>query len=336
MGLVRTAQNLAASLIWYSGLGRLLHNNMSPRFTVLMYHRIAKDKESIEYFPDVYGGTSKTFDAQMRFLAEHCNLISFDELDDILSGKKSAPKHAVLVTFDDGYKDNHDVAYPILKKYKIPCTFALSTGFVGHKRLMWWDQLSYVLGKTTKDSIKVEATEIELKDHKRALRKITKYMKTLTEKKKRPFLESLSNELGVVLPEERVSMTWDEVRNLHGITLSAHTVNHPIMTKIPLAEAKKEAMDSVRKIERETGNRVTIFTYPNGKKADMSSDLDAYLHHKGIRFILTTLYRENDYRISAPFIINRKGVNIQHNLSMFRLQALGVDTFLQGYIKRFL
>lgn len=104
---------------------------------ILMYHSVrpnsnAQDKLCLP--PD-------TFDRQMRFLKQyHYNVISLEELGDLIRSGKKIPFKTVVLTFDDGYKDNYLYAFPVLKKYQLPATIFVIVNEVGRQyddRLSW-------------------------------------------------------------------------------------------------------------------------------------------------------------------------------------------------------
>ena len=97
---------------------------------VLLYHAVSEDRDS-----PTSAGTSVTprmFDAQMAHLRNHFRILPLDEL---ISGPPEDSARAAAVTFDDGYRDNYQAAYPILRKHGIPAAFFLTAGQVGRD----WD-----------------------------------------------------------------------------------------------------------------------------------------------------------------------------------------------------
>jgi peptidoglycan/xylan/chitin deacetylase (PgdA/CDA1 family) len=83
------------------------------------------------------------FEKQMQYLSKMCNPISLEKIAQHIQNGTSLPPKAVAVTFDDGYEDNYEYAYPILKKYNIPATFFLTTSFIGTGKIPGWDQGYY-------------------------------------------------------------------------------------------------------------------------------------------------------------------------------------------------
>jgi peptidoglycan/xylan/chitin deacetylase (PgdA/CDA1 family) len=98
--------------------------------TILMYHRV----NVIEGIPSALVISPKKFEEQMGFVKSFCDILRLEDLIDIYANKKLLPRRRrpqIIITFDDGYRDNYLNAYPILKKLKIPASIFLVTGFIG-------------------------------------------------------------------------------------------------------------------------------------------------------------------------------------------------------------
>jgi peptidoglycan/xylan/chitin deacetylase (PgdA/CDA1 family) len=96
---------------------------------ILMYHKI-----SPELRPDLSVRT-ESFRRQQGFLAEHFNIISLDQVESSLGGGAPLPTNAVLLTFDDGYRNNLSEAYPILKEFGHRALMFVPTDYVGGRTL---------------------------------------------------------------------------------------------------------------------------------------------------------------------------------------------------------
>ncbi|MFA6357107.1 MAG: polysaccharide deacetylase family protein [Candidatus Omnitrophota bacterium] len=115
---------------------------LSPKYTVpiLMYHNIGHEAGSFYVSPE-------NFAKQMEYIKKHgYEVITLDELVESTKDKKPLKRNKVVITFDDGYKDNFEYAYPILKKYGFPATIFIITDFAGKsfengKEFLSWDQI---------------------------------------------------------------------------------------------------------------------------------------------------------------------------------------------------
>ncbi|NQT95437.1 MAG: polysaccharide deacetylase family protein [Candidatus Omnitrophica bacterium] len=102
-----------------------------------MYHHIDEYSEQSKL-----SVSPESFEKQMKFLREHrYNIVSLDELAELIKSKKSLPHKTIVVTFDDGYKDNYTEAFPALKKYNIPAAVFVAANKVGREGYMDWQEL---------------------------------------------------------------------------------------------------------------------------------------------------------------------------------------------------
>ena len=93
---------------------------------ILTYHSINENPDKNEYII-----TPDTFEKMIKSLSdEHFHFLDLKELEDIIYNNKPLPKKSVLITFDDGYKDNYTIAYPILKKYNAKASIFLIGAYI--------------------------------------------------------------------------------------------------------------------------------------------------------------------------------------------------------------
>ena len=133
---------LAAS---HSGLldsyGFLRRKFTKSQVAILMYHRVAPKEDDWSLAPH----SPESFETHIRHLCRNYEIISLDELIPHLNNGNWFPERAVAITFDDGYKDNYQYAYPILKKHKVPATVFLATSHISQGGLFWTDKVRYVI-----------------------------------------------------------------------------------------------------------------------------------------------------------------------------------------------
>lgn len=120
-----------------SYLRRKLHNLTHPLLgRILMLHRVVEhrsegENRELEITPEFLGRTFETYRQQGH------RFVSIDEACDIISkGRTNHP--FVCLTFDDGYQDNYDIAYPVLKQYEVPFAVYVTTGFIDNRLPIWW------------------------------------------------------------------------------------------------------------------------------------------------------------------------------------------------------
>jgi len=111
---------------------------LSPRYTVpiLMYHRFGYESSTLFVTPE-------NFDRQMTYLKnKNYNVIAFDKLVEGIKSRKKFGHKTVVITIDDGYKDNFIYAYPVLKKHGFPVTIFIITSYIGARDdFMSWEDI---------------------------------------------------------------------------------------------------------------------------------------------------------------------------------------------------
>jgi len=161
-------KTLLAGFLFYSGLLHLylfLRDNLfgSEKVRILLYHRVLdlQREKNLYSLPGIIVSV-KMFDEQMKYLFKNYNVISLEGLVDSLKNNLPFPKKGVVITFDDGWKDNYFFAFPILKKYNLPATIFLTSGYTGTNKTFWPEQVISVLKseKNLKEKLKNLSDEI--------------------------------------------------------------------------------------------------------------------------------------------------------------------------------
>jgi len=254
-------------LDYYLNIREKLFNSSA---VILLYHRVDDSNKFPWAMPPK---EIKEFEKQISYLSSRYNVISLNFLVRCINENKAIPRKAVVITFDDGFKDIYLNAYPILKKYGVKGTIFITTGRIGCRELHWRDKINYVFWHTTKDEVKIDSLgRISLKtlfERRQATSFIKSKLEALPRDERVVVIESLLNTLKVEIPSnlnKELMLSWAEVRemNENGIEIGAHTVSHPVLTKISLSEAKKEIKECKNQIEEKINTRITSFAYPYG------------------------------------------------------------------------
>ena len=217
----------AKLLLFYYPLSKLSEDNKYSIISIYAHNpnRILFEK-TIKWFLD-YGYT----------------FLKVEELIDILRKKKSTVKK-VWLSFDDGWLDNYINVIPILKKYKVPATFFVSTQLI--KDGYFWLRIAH--------------------ENKKLMNISTNKLKILPENERRKIVKKLfirSDEKYF----ERSFMTMEQIKELDNnqlFTIGNHTHHHVITTNCTEGELKKELENSCNILKELLERDVRIFSYPNG------------------------------------------------------------------------
>lgn len=293
---------------YYTGLLRMAfkfstcQNNEFPA-VIINYHRFVESLDDIiEIHPSVTH-LINDFKEEIRFLKSNFNVVSLDELVDTLESKKSFTKPTVAITIDDGFKDNYDLLFPVLKEEDVPVTIFLSTGVIGTTAMNWYDQLANMILHTSVKEFRIaglfdeKSFSLDSLDNKRsAYVQIVEALKDVDIEKRNQYLKDIEDRLGSPKTNGALMLNWDEVRTMNktSVSFGGHTHTHPILTRMPLKDAKKDILDSKVNIENALGTQVKHFAYPNGRAVDFNEDLRQYCREIGFSSISTLNYGNNN------------------------------------------
>lgn len=250
---------------------------------ILMYHGVSLQPPS-NSLRNIEGKhiAADLFADHLRKLHRSRGVISLAEMVAGLAARLDM-SNTVALTFDDGFENNVLAAAPILNDFKMSAAFFLATGFIGTECCIWFDKLEIALDRTQATSIELPGNAgtmplRSLEAKRRALSKIKSILKAKQTCSLSEDAEKLMAQLGVsdVAPEgDYRFMSWNQARHLvsAGFEVGAHTVTHPILSKIPYEEAAAEILASRDKVRIETGQCCGTFCFPNGKVSDFSPAL---------------------------------------------------------------
>ncbi|NHZ72831.1 MAG: polysaccharide deacetylase family protein [Aquificales bacterium] len=320
----------------------------SQRLTVLAYHRVTNLYESgFDLFAPNVSATPSTFASQMDFVGRHFHVVSLDDVLDWLDEQRPLPPNPLLITFDDGYRDNLQYAFPVLQQHGFPAIIYLATNYIGEKKPFFWDLTAYCFYHTAKDTAVLplvgsqhwsdESGRTAVMDNRTAVMdNWLNNLKKLPNHEKETAVQQLPQALDVTISDDAFAdlcLTWEQVRAMSqsSITFGAHTQNHPILTRISLEEARDEITGSKARITDETGRDVVSFAYPNGQSSDFNKPLIDILKQAGISVAFTLLSgpsRPEEVR-NAPWAIRRIFIGHHDDMPHFAAKVMGLTRLMR-------
>ena len=306
----------------------------SQTLMVLNYHRIG-DASSSPIDSGVYSASADEFDDHIRHLKKRFHISTPDEALAIV-GSKRPTRHTVFITFDDGYLDNYDIAFPILKAHGVSAMFFLATGFVGTGRMSWWDRISWTIKRSTQKRIRLtypHPVEFDLDrlGAREACRRILRLYRGPSVTDPARFERELSAACGVEAAHEapfQLFLNYDQAREMQaaGMAIGSHTHNHSILTTLTPDAQREEFRLSREILEREMKRPIDVLAYPVGSRTAFSGATIEGLKSTGYRAAFSHYGGFNRPGQTEPFDIRRQPIgDVSH--SRFRLQtAIGAVT----------
>lgn len=272
---------------------------------ILVYHR----------FGD--GGrltSAQGFERQLRHLRENFNVIHQSRLIDALWGKERLPPNCVVLTVDDGYADFYEVAFPLLSKYEIPCTFFVTTNFIAGRKWLWPDKITWLLsGRERFPDLEVLNEAIPGGDRASATRLWTQILVRLQKidaDEVDATLDDIARQLGLVIPDQPVAefkpCRWEQLREMEAsgfVEIGGHTRNHPILSRLRPAKLRDEIGGCLEDLNTQLGPRPRSFCYPNGKPADFNEVVREAVVSAGFISACTAFY--DDQHLNDRFALRR-------------------------------
>ncbi len=338
---IKLKKILASFFLLSGNINKRLRNKNNKEFLILMYHRVLPKIYSNQYVQPGMYVTPKSFELHVQFLLKHFQIVPLSMLPYSSNGVKTN-KPFCCITFDDGWQDFYQYAYPILKKYKAYATVFLPTAFIGKDQLFWTDHLASVIFRKIEGKINQIGqlnADIEVDpvvQYIESLRgtKESQLELAIQEFKKKHNLDikriinKLSFKYGSYHPiKNRAFLSWGEIKEMYDsgfVTFGSHTNNHLILTTLNENEIQEELIESKKKlISKKVVDKSFIpFCYPNG---NFNEKIVKLIKEKGYSMAVSTINGWNDSHTN-PYLLRRVGVHqdIASNMAMFGSKILNL------------
>lgn len=267
---------------------------------ILAYHRVLPKPNDFALDEGVISVSPDIFEEEVKFCKKYFSLINFEQLKNALEGITKLPSNPLIITFDDGYRDNYVYTFPILKKYDVPATIFLTVDYIGTDRIFWWDEVSYYMKK----SGYCQKADVD---------QVLRSLKIVSNKERIRRIKELKNKARIELNIDRQVLNWEEIREMrnNGIEFGSHTMTHPVLSQLEnKEELKYELRESKRIIEDRLGKNVIAFSYPVGGENSFNEKINKNIKEAGYDFAVTYMHGVN---------------NVNNGMDRYALKRLDLD-----------
>jgi peptidoglycan/xylan/chitin deacetylase (PgdA/CDA1 family) len=291
-----TTATRAARVLDATWLGALLRRlDLWDGVLTFAYHRIGDGTRAL-FDRGLWSASAEDFDAQMHVLASEADVISVHDLRRV---KRLGRGRHVLVTFDDGYRDHYDTAFPILRRHGLGATFFLATSFLDRPRVAWWDEIGWMVHVTTARELRLpdwlpQALPIGGSDREAAVRLLVRASQAMSSDRRHRFLAALGDALRVGRCQAELAcetwLTWDMAREMQraGMSFGGHTASHPVLARESPARQRGEIAGCGDRLARELSIPLRYFSYPIGLRDAFDADTRACLRDAGVLVALSS------------------------------------------------
>ena len=284
----RSAKLLITGCLHYSGmLAPIRRRYTRGRASILMYHRVCSPGEGVQdYSPNGISVTPSEFRMQMQFLRRHYDIVPLDRVVAAVRGEQPLTPAMCAITFDDGWRDVYQHAYPVLRELSIPATIFLTPGFATGAQWFWEERAKYLLalihGCLASSRVSTASPVAERLAHHgfddlltvgRAhlpmyLGDVARRLKALEMPRRNSVMEMLETLAVELAPEAlRPFLNAAEIREMAscGIEFANHTFSHPNLTELSAEGIRDEIASAAAWLAREVPQASRHFAYPYGK-----------------------------------------------------------------------
>ncbi|GFO66556.1 polysaccharide deacetylase [Geomonas limicola] len=339
-------KRLVTALLTSLGVDHLFRRVNRDRVLVLMYHAIT---DQLHHPPVWTHLPVACFRQQLEFLKTHYQVIGLDEFLEAQAGRTALPPRSALITFDDGYRNNYRVAFPVLRELELQSTVFLTVDRIGKRQLLWLDELYLHLSAPgNRDAALPLPTEDAFRAFQAGLvgeayHLSAERLKLTPPRERAAYLENLRR-VSRLIPghndEDFQLLEWDEVVRMRDsglVSFGVHTATHRILSELEKSEWDAEIAAPKRKLEEILGAPQTAFCFPNGRPGvDYRPEHLAYLSSLGYHCAFTTrsgLHRsDGDDLFQVPRIA--AGNDVTSEPEFFRLNTSGFIPWLRDSLGR--
>lgn len=278
-------KKLIVFFMQYTGIISVFQFINRNQIVILMIHGVMDERDNHSWKPLRPQLSRNKLEEYLRVLSKRYRFISLADAVEMLAGRKPMQPYSMVLTFDDGYRNNITHALPILRRYNAPATFFVPTGFLDNPKPFWCDRLDYALQQAQVDGREVSIGSFAMRldgTSRDALRESYKRFRRTAKQEKmsdHEFLQDME-QLSVQLEAESgraladiqadddwsAIMTWEQIRevSVDGVTIGSHTVDHIRLGLVDTESARDQLERSKRDIEEHTGKPCLSLCYPNG------------------------------------------------------------------------
>jgi colanic acid/amylovoran biosynthesis glycosyltransferase len=298
---------------------------------VLAYHRVMAGNSEPPPAPTLVSASPAEFERQVQYIARRYRAVSLDDVVAAQRGQRPLPRRAVLLTFDDAYRDFGDVAWPVLRHYGIPATLCVATDYPGQPtRTFWWDRLHHALRTTGQAELYVPSIGTmplaTPRDRSRAQRLLQDHVKTLPHTRVSDVIDRIVANLGPCYEPSSEVHSWAELRQLasEGVSVVAHTRSHAALTQVDAAQLAYEIAGSLTDVREQIGSAAPVVCYPFGLHNEAAIREAA---RSGVDLAFTCIDGHNQLPAARPLQLRRTVVTRRTTGLVFGMRLTRAVTY---------
>jgi peptidoglycan/xylan/chitin deacetylase (PgdA/CDA1 family) len=310
-------KDLVMRVLSAAGVMKLSWHLLPPALYVFNYHRVG-NPAACGYNRNLFSCTVQRFREHLAVLKDRFDIVTIDRLAHFAGHGYSGRRPVALLTIDDGYADNYLLCYPLLKEMGIPAVFFVPTAFVGARRLLWSDEIAWMLRNSRHAtvalpyapepySLAADWLEVTIRN---ILRHVRRWPLPIAEQ-----VGMIRQACGGVSPAAEGDwpefMNWQQVREMcsAGMDIGSHTHSHSLLSRLDLGQQRDELADSRAILESELRTTIRAVAYPVGDRLAYTGETCDIARAVGYELGFNFLRHANRFPLSDALDIGRLAVD---------------------------
>ncbi|MFX0135826.1 MAG: polysaccharide deacetylase family protein, partial [Candidatus Hodarchaeota archaeon] len=280
-------------------------------------------------------------------------IISLKEAIEILKKNLEITNNLIVITFDDGYRDNFENAFPILKNLQIPFTIFLTVNCIQSGKPLWIDYIINAIDRMNDDLLDLRNIGFGIYSLKTPINKADAVEKIVMKGKnlinRNVLIDYILEKANLDYKDKifkNIMLSWDEVKKMKGenVTFGSHSLNHYILSNLSFKEIELEISESKKILEDKLGCEINFFSYPNGSATDFNEYSKKVLKKygydcacsliRGANYINTDLYALKRIGIYPWKCQNCKG-NLSKSFFSFKISNFPIRYNLYNLLRNY-
>ena len=316
-----------------------------------MLHGVMDTGEPTSWVPLRPQLSRQALENSLSWLSRYYRFVSLADAVEMITGRIPLQPYSLVLTFDDGYRNNLKHALPILRRYKAPAAFFVVTGHIEQRKPFWFDRLDYVLQHAAVDGrqVQIGQTNVSLQARDRAsLRVSYKRLRDVAKGIERPDHEMVRELEGLAASLERecgrkladifadddwsVVLTWKEIHDSGGedAIIGSHTVDHVRLGLVDHQTCGAQLVQSKQAIEEHLGKPCLYLCYPSGS---FTEPVAQRARACGYEAALTSEEGTNQVG-DNPMTLRRLGLSESESMIELLYDVSGLTLFLSRWVAR--
>jgi len=296
------------------GMTKTLWNYRKNGVYCFNFHRIG-DADACKYDPNVFSCSAEDLEKHLYFIKNNFEIITQAHFINLINNGQVVDNKLAYITFDDGYLDNYELAFPILRAMSVPATFFVATGLIESKVVPWWDEISWHIKQCNLDELRLPSWDKTIALSEATINKnirvvLSQFKSTSTSIEEQ--LVELRHITGLTLEHyESEFMSWENLAEMEsaGMTIGAHSHSHRIFSSLSAEELSHELFHAKMLLEENLTNKVLSISYPVGNASTYSRYMFDEIDRQGYQLAFTFRYFINQQLSANKFQLGRFSVS---------------------------